>query len=119
MDTKLTRFFKFLTFALVMISFGPEILVALELVSLIELIGAAAFWSSIWIGIKMQVVYSVFTPMHHFLRRFDPDFFIPCRKTVKEYPAMLIHAVPTLFLVCFFSGIAIAGNILKNISFYS
>ena len=111
MEVKQKQLLKFLTILLVTILVGPEILLGLELASLIELIGVVAFWSSIWIGIKMHFVYGVFTPVYHLLTKWDSNFFIPDRKIIREYPAMLIHAVPSLLLTYSLVGITLMGKL--------
>lgn len=115
MSPKQKRLFKFLTIVLVMALFGPELWLGLEFASLIEVIGAAAFWSSIWIGIKMHLFYGVFKPVYHLLTKWDPNFFIPHREIIREFPAMLVHAVPSLLLIYCGLGTTLGAYILTNI----
>jgi hypothetical protein len=126
MSPKQKRLFTSLTIVLVMALFGPELWLGLEFASLIEVMGAAAFWSSLWIGIKMNLFYfvfkpvshsliGVFTPVYHSLTKWDPNFFIPNREIIRKYPAMLVHAVPSLLLIYCLLGTTLGAYILTNI----
>ncbi|MDG2171010.1 MAG: hypothetical protein P8L44_24140 [Opitutales bacterium] len=85
---------KTVTITLVFLIAGPEVWVAVEFVSIIEVVGVITFWSSIWVGFKMMPIYRLSAFVIRLLMKLDPNFFIPCKNTIRQMPSMLVHAVP-------------------------
>ncbi|QXD23659.1 hypothetical protein F7C95_17315 [Opitutia bacterium ISCC 51] len=88
------KLLKTVTITLMFIIAGPEVWVAVEFVTLIELVGVMTFWTSIWVGFKMMPIYKLFDSCIRLLMKLDPYFFIPDKNTIRQMPSMLVHAVP-------------------------
>lgn len=105
-----------LAMIIVMLAAGPEILISMELMAVVEMLGASTFVLAYWSGIKLRLE----KPIAKF-KQFERHsiLFLPSREVLKQMPSMLIHAVPertftiafvgfyTLFLMIFLASEAL------------
>ena len=42
----------------------------------------------------MMPIYRLSAFVIRLLMKLDPNFFIPCKNTIRQMPSMLVHAVP-------------------------
>lgn len=100
---------------LVIVLAGPEIILAMELNALIELVGASTFLLMHWCAFLAYV-----EPVFKKFREFEGEqFFIPRLGDIISYPALVIHAIlgrslGLLFLLSLYSimGLGIGGALL-------
>ncbi|MBL4911363.1 MAG: hypothetical protein JKX78_15300 [Alteromonadaceae bacterium] len=79
---------------------GPEIIISMELMALVELLGASTFALMYISGFRL-FISNVLNELKKFESR--STFFIPSLDTLKQMPVLAIHAIPerTVYL-CFF-----------------
>lgn len=79
---------------------GPEIIISMELMVLVEFLGASTFALMYISGFKL-FLSNIFNKLKKFESR--SVFFIPSLATLKKMPVLIIHAIPerTVYL-CFF-----------------
>jgi hypothetical protein len=84
---------------------GAEIGIALQLVSLIDLLGVELFLTFFFGGFlwRFRVAVDVIKAA---LERLDPFFFIPTRSQAISCPTLLVHAVPGLVCMCLIGYVA-------------
>lgn len=80
-----------LAMIIVMVAAGPEIMLSMELMAMVELLGASTFVLAYWSGVKLFLA----KPIACF-KRFESRsmFFIPTKSVLKQMPSMIIHAIP-------------------------
>jgi hypothetical protein len=96
------------TLAVIVVSFaaGPEILISMELMVLVEFLGASTFVLMYVSGLKLFLAKAfssffkpVLFPIYKKLQSLDPYFFIPSYNHVKKFPALLCHSIPGFMLL--------------------
>lgn len=85
---------------------GPEILISMELMVLVELLGASTFVLMYVSGLKLFLAKAfhsffkpVFFPIYKKLQQLDPYFFVPSYNYIKKCPALLCHSIPGFMLL--------------------
>ncbi len=85
---------------------GPEILISMELMALVEIFGASTFALMYVSGLKLFLTKAfnsffkpVLFPIYKKLQQLDPYFFVPSYNNVKKFPALLCHSIPGLMLL--------------------
>ena len=70
---------------------GPEIMIGMELVAIVELLGPSTFVIAYFAGVKLW-----FDKGLQVVKKFESysTFFIPTIDTLKQMPSMILHAVP-------------------------
>jgi hypothetical protein len=99
--SKKRRILRAVVVVLIVIAAGPEILIGLELVAMVDLLGVELFLSVMFGGVLWRIT-AVLGVINRFFERLDPFFFIPSRQQVVTYPGILVHAVPFLVTGCVF-----------------
>lgn len=75
---------------LVMLLAGPEIILAMELSALVEVMGASTFLLMLWYAFLAYI-----EPAVKKFKEFEGvQFFVPRLDDIISYPALVIHAVP-------------------------
>jgi hypothetical protein len=98
-------FLRFLVVALIVLMAGPEIVLALEIVAVIDVVGIELFLFCVSAGFLWHLKSSL-RILGAVLERLDPFFFIPTRAQVRECPGILVHAIPGLVGACLIGYIA-------------
>ena len=70
---------------------GPEIIISMELMVLVELLGASTFVLAYISGFKLFIL-NLFNGLKKFESR--SIFFIPSLDTLKQMPVLAIHTIP-------------------------
>jgi hypothetical protein len=70
---------------------GPEILVSMELMAMVEVLGASTFVLIYFSGLKL-IISNVWNKYKNFERY--SVFFFPTLPVLKQMPSMIIHAIP-------------------------
>ena len=84
---------------IVMLIAGPEIIVNMELMAMVELLGASTFVLMYVSGLKLFYT-KVLLKYKHFERH--SFLFIPSLSNLKQMPCFAIHAIPErTFSICF------------------
>ncbi|WP_197410264.1 MULTISPECIES: hypothetical protein [unclassified Colwellia] len=85
---------------------GPEILISMELMVLIEILGASTFVLMYVTGLKLFLANAfnsffkpVLFPIYKIIQQLDPYFFVPSYNNVKKFPALLCHSIPGFMLL--------------------
>jgi hypothetical protein len=85
---------------------GPEILISMELMALVELLGASTFALMYVSGLKMFLAKAfnsffkpVLFPIYKKVQQLDPYFFVPSYINVKKFPALFCHSIPGFMLL--------------------
>ena len=80
---------------------GPEVLISLELMALVEVIGASTFVMAYVSGVNLYVS-TLFKKLANFERY--SDWFYPSLSALKTMPSAVIHCIPErLTTLCFIS----------------
>lgn len=90
-----------LAMAIALLMAGPEILVGMELMALIEVLGASTFVLMYFNGLKLYLS----KVLKHY-RNFEcySIVFPPSLSSIKQMPSMLIHAFPERTIAIVFFG---------------
>lgn len=85
---------------------GPEIIISMELMVLVEALGASTFVLMYVSGLKLfldKAFNSYFKPalfpIYKKIQQLDPYFFVPSHIHVKKFPALLCHSIPGFMLL--------------------
>ncbi|MBB1431088.1 hypothetical protein [Pseudoalteromonas sp. SG43-4] len=85
---------------------GPEILISMELMVLVEFLGASTFVLMYVSGLKLFLAKAynsffkpVLFPIYKKLQQLDPYFFVPSYNNVKKFPSLLCHSIPGFMLL--------------------
>ncbi len=96
------------TFACVIVLFiaGPEIMLSMELMALVEALGASTFVLMYLSGIKLAIskYWDKFKDFES-----HSTFFLPTVSILKKMPSLVIHAIPDRTAVIAFLGFCIVG----------
>lgn len=85
---------------------GPEIMMSMELMAMVELLGASTFVLMYLSGLKL--FFSKLVAKYKKFERYSV-FFIPSLTTLKQMPSLAFHAIPVrTFSICFFGFIAVS-----------
>ena len=96
------------TLAVIVVAFaaGPEILISMELMVLVEFLGASTFVLMYVSGLKLFLAQAfnsffkpVLFPIYKKVQQLDPYFFVPSYNNVKKFPALLCHSIPGFMLL--------------------
>ena len=90
---------------IVMLIAGPEIMVSMELMAMVELLGASTFVLMYVSGLKL-----FFTKVLLKYKKFERHsvLFIPSLSNLKQMPSLALHAIPErTFSICFFGFIIV------------
>jgi hypothetical protein len=90
---------------IVMLIAGPEIMMSMELMAMVELLGASTFVLMYFSGLKLFL-----SKAFNKFKKFESYsiFFIPSLDTLKQMPILAIHAIPERTAsICFFGFIYI------------
>ncbi len=81
---------------IVMLLAGPEIMVSIELMAMVEVLGASTFVFMYLSGIKL-----LFSKAWDKYKNFESHsvFFFPTLPVLKQMPSMIIHTIPDRTLV--------------------
>ena len=85
---------------IVMLIAGPEIMMSMELMAMVELLGASTFVLMYVSGLRL-----VFSKAINKFKKFESYsiFFIPSFDAIKQMPLLAIHAIPERSAaICFF-----------------
>lgn len=85
---------------------GPEIAVGMELMAMVELLGASTFVLAYFYGVKLWLYKGL-----QVISKFESHstFFIPTRNVLKQMPSMVVHAVPERVFSLSFIGFLLFG----------
>lgn len=99
-------FWSTLAMVIVFMMAGPEIMIGMELMAMVELLGASTFVLAYFAGIQLWLHNGVKA-----VSKFESPsmFFIPTRKTLKEMPSMILHAIPERITVMSFLSFVTIG----------
>jgi len=100
LDKLINKVWHLMAVVIVFLVAGPEILIGMELMALIEILGASTFVMLYFSGVKL-----VFAKAWQKFNQFESysTFFIPPFKDIKTMPALILHAVPErTFVITFF-----------------
>jgi hypothetical protein len=86
---------------IVMIVAGPEIMISMELMALVEVLGASTFVIAYFSGVLLY-----FEKPLNFIKKFESHsyLFIPTKTQFKEMPSLIIHAIPERIFTIVFLG---------------
>lgn len=73
---------------------GPEFGVGLELLAILDVMGAELFLLSFVIGFRALPIWGVFRLVIDAFEKIDPYFFIPSGMQIRSCPGMVAHALP-------------------------
>ena len=92
-------FWSTLAMVIVLLMAGPEIMVGMELMAMVELLGASTFVVAYLAGVRLWLSKGL-----NAVSKFESHslFFIPSMNTLKEMPTMILHAVPERITVLSF-----------------
>ncbi len=85
---------------------GPEVMMSMELMAMIELLGASTFVLMYASGLKLLL-----SKVINRFKQFESYsiFFIPTRGALKQMPLLAIHAIPERTAALFFVGFMSLG----------
>lgn len=94
---------------------GPEIMVSMELMSLVEALGASTFVMMYLYGLKAYV-----TSVWNYCHKFEAHsiLFIPSWDNLKEMPSMIIHAIPERACIVIFFATMLFVLIIQVTNLY-
>ena len=80
---------------------GPEIMISMELMALVEVLGASTFVIAYFSGVLLY-----FEKPLNFIKKFESYsyLFIPTKDQLKEMPSLIIHAIPQRIFTIVFLG---------------
>lgn len=79
---------------------GPEILISMELMGIVEALGASTFVLAYLSGLRAYAV-NWYSKIHHLESEY---FFVPAFAQIKEMPGLMFHAIPWYSLTALFLG---------------
>lgn len=84
-------FWHALAVIIVMLLAGPEIMVSIELMAMVEVLGASTF-----VLIYLSVIKLFFSKVWDKYKNFESHsvFFFPTLSVLKQMPSMIIHTIP-------------------------
>lgn len=84
-------FWKIAATVIVLLLAGPEILISMELMAMVEVLGASTFVIAYFSAFKLY-----FEKPLNWIKRFEvySFFFIPSKMHLKAMPSLIIHAIP-------------------------
>ena len=94
---------------------GPEVMISMELMTLMEVLGASTFVMAYFAGLKLYFVKTL-----NWLKRFESHsyLFIPTKSQLKEMPSLIAHAIPErIFSIIFLGFYTLACVIYHYINF--
>lgn len=82
---------KGIALVIVLLIAGPELMVGMELMAMVEMLGASTFVLAYWAGLKLLI-----GKPYKMLVKFEQSscFFIPTAKSLKEMPQLAFHVIP-------------------------
>ena len=91
---------------------GPELIVSIEMMALVEVLGASTFVMMYFAGFKLFL-----SKMWDKYKSFEnySIFFIPTISVLKQMPSMIIHAIPERTTVALFLGMVTVMMLVFNI----
>lgn len=102
------------TFAvlIVLLVAGPEMMVSMELMAMVELFGASTFVLMYVSGLKLFL-----STLEFKYKKFERHsvLFIPSLSTLKQMPSLAFHAIPDRTLSIFFFGFITISTVCLNI----
>tara|TARA_B100001063_G_scaffold245871_1_gene282905 strand:+ start:2353 stop:2715 length:363 start_codon:yes stop_codon:yes gene_type:complete len=98
--------------ALVIVFFiaGPEIMLGLEMMAMVEFLGASTFVLVYTSGIKL-FIFKLINKFKRFERYYM--LFLPPLSVLKKMPSIVIHAIPERTLVLLFLGSLVTVMLLN------
>lgn len=80
-----------LAMSIVLMLAGPEIMIGMELMAIVELLGPSTFVIAYFTGVKLWLNKGL-----RVVAKFESHstFFIPTIETLKQMPSMVLHAIP-------------------------
>lgn len=95
-----------LAIIIVVLIAGPEIMMTMELMALVELLGASTFVLMYFSGLKLFILK--FSQKYQRFERHSV-LFIPSLSTLKKMPSLACHAIPERTCsICFFGFIIVS-----------
>ena len=79
---------------LILVIAGPEFGMGLELVAIVDLLGAELFLLSLLLGLRLVSRLYVLDPALRFLERVDPYFFVPTQWQIRTCWGTVAHVMP-------------------------
>lgn len=109
-----------LAMLIVFIIAGPEILISMELIAIIEVLGASTFVIAYLSGLRLYLEKPLGWLMIPILKyaeyESNPYFFIPRFEHVKLMPSLLVHAIPEKMVLLMFALFMISSFITLFVS---
>lgn len=101
-------FWSTLAMIIVFMLAGPEIMIGMELMAIVELLGPSTFVIAYFAGVKLWLDKGL-----QVVTKFESrsTFFIPTINTLKQMPSMILHAVPERITVLSFISFITIGMI--------
>jgi hypothetical protein len=93
-----------LAIVIVFLVAGPEVMVSMELLALVELLGASTFVLLYVSGVKL-----FFSNYFNKFKAFESYsvLFIPSMESLKQMPSLAFHAIPERAMVILFLGLVV------------
>jgi hypothetical protein len=95
-----------LAIIIVFLMAGPEIMMGMEVMALIEVLGASTFVLMYLTGVKLFLL-KVWKQYQKF--ECHSAFFVPPLVIFKQMPSLIVHAIPERTVVIFFFGFIVVG----------
>ena len=99
---------------------GPELIISMELMALVELMGASTFVLCYFSGLRLYLEKLIGLLVSLFLKfnKFEssPNFFLPTFKNTKLMPSLIVHAIPERAVVFVFMALLTSMVISVSIS---
>ncbi|NSY32782.1 hypothetical protein DS891_04095 [Pseudoalteromonas sp. JC28] len=95
-----------LAIIIVFLMAGPEIMMGMELMALIEVLGASTFVLLYFTGVKLFLL-KVWKQYQKF--ECHSVLFVPPLVIFKQMPSLIVHAIPERTVVIFFFGFIVVG----------
>ncbi|WP_206486098.1 hypothetical protein [Thalassotalea sp. G2M2-11] len=85
---------------------GPELMMSMELMAMIELLGASTFVLMYFSGVKL-----LFTKLMVKYQKFERHsvLFVPSISALRQMPSLALHAIPERTVIIGFLGFIILG----------
>jgi len=96
-------------FLIVVLIAGPEVMISMELMTLVEVLGASTFVMAYVSGLNLYFIKSL-----NWLKRFESHsyLFIPTKSQLKEMPSLITHAIPERVFTIIFLGFYILACVV-------
>lgn len=104
-----------LAMLLVMVIAGPELLLSMELMALIEVLGASTFVLMYLSGIKL-LLDKAMTKFQQFEQY--SIWFIPSYQSLKQMPELVLHVIPERTLMMSLASIVALGMSIMYINLF-